>query len=261
MRDPEGPLKKERKITNVYFAANWKMNGSLESINQLINSLSSRFVEADDSEIIIFPPSAYLSHTKSLLSNLNWYLGGQDVSNFDQGAYTGEISASMLRDLGCTYVLVGHSERRHIIGESYELVAQKFSKAIEHKLIPVLCIGETIEQRKSKETNNIIDKQLRSVLDLPTGPAILSKGIIAYEPVWAIGTGVSAKPDDVINVHTYIKSWLLDNGVQDVPIIYGGSVNPQNAFELISKPEVDGVLVGGASLDADKFLEILQCIN
>ncbi|NQY42852.1 MAG: triosephosphate isomerase, partial [Legionellales bacterium] len=118
------------------FAANWKMNGSLESITQLLNSLTSRFVDPGNSEIIIFPPSTYLLHTKNLLSNLNWYLGGQDVSNFDQGAYTGEIAASMLRDLGCGYVLVGHSERRHIIGESCELVAQKFSKALEHKLIP-----------------------------------------------------------------------------------------------------------------------------
>ncbi len=243
------------------FAANWKMNGSLESINQLISSLLSQSLNSIAREVIIFPPSPYLLHTKKLLGNINWYVGGQNLSNFDQGAYTGEVAASMLRDLGCGYVLVGHSERRHVIGESCELVAQKFHKAIQHKLIPILCIGETLDERNAKETYNVIDKQLRSVLDLPTGAEILSKGIVAYEPVWAIGTGIAAKPNDVANLHGYIRTWLLENKVEDVPIIYGGSVTPDNAHELLLKPEINGVLVGGASLDANKFMEILKCIN
>lgn len=241
------------------FAANWKMNGSSTTISQLLNSILSKLTNVDEKEIIIFPSYPYLQHAKDILSDVNWYIGGQDLSKFDQGAYTGEVAASMLRDLGCTYVLVGHSERRHIIGESNELVAQKFSQAIKHKLIPVLCVGETLEEKNADQTNNVIARQLQSVLDLPTGAELLSKGIIAYEPVWAIGTGEAAKPADAINVHKYIRSWLIENTINNVPIIYGGSVSPNNAHDFLVDHEVNGVLVGGASLDADKFVEIVKC--
>jgi triosephosphate isomerase len=242
------------------FAANWKMNGSLASITQLLNSMFSQLDgDLEEKDVIIFPPSPYIQHTKSILSNVNWHVGGQDLSNFDQGAYTGEVAASMLRDLGCTYVLVGHSERRHILGESKELVAQKFSQAIRHKLIPILCVGETLDEKNSGQTENIIDSQIQSVLDLPSGGELLKNGILAYEPVWAIGTGVAAKLADAVSVHKHMHSWLLQNKVRGVPIIYGGSVNSENAYDFISAQGVDGVLVGGASLDAHKFVEIIKC--
>lgn len=242
-------------------AGNWKMNGSRESINELLQKIHIELTEEIDTEVIIFPPYVYIQDAKAQLKDINWYVGAQDVSNFDQGAYTGEISASMLRDLGCHYVLVGHSERRHILGESNELVAQKFINALNHKLIPILCVGETLEQKEAGSTESVIAKQLKSVLDLPNGAIELSKGIIAYEPVWAIGTGLSAKSEDANRVHYYIKAWFAENGVEHTPIIYGGSVSPDNAKELIMQPSVDGVLVGGASLDAHKFVEIIRCIN
>jgi len=246
-------------------AGNWKMNGSQVSITQLLTEMlssNSNQKAWESSEIIVFPPSVYLSHAKDLLKGVNWYVGAQNLSNFEQGAYTGETAASMLRDVGCSHVLVGHSERRHIIGESNELVAQKYSMALAHKLLPILCIGETLEEREAGMTESIIAKQLKSVLDLPNGAKALSKGIIAYEPVWAIGTGLSAKAKDANATHGYIRNWFSKNSVDErTPIIYGGSVTPDNASEIASSSDIDGVLVGGASLDAKKFLEIIRCIS
>ena len=242
-------------------AGNWKMNGSKESIDLLLRQMLSLEPPSDIAEIIIFPPSLYVHQVKEHLRQINWYVGAQDVSSFNQGAFTGELSASMLRDSGCTHVLIGHSERRHVIGESNNLVAQKYAKSLEHKLVPILCVGETLQEREAGNTETIIANQLESVLDLPNGADALSNGIIAYEPVWAIGTGLSAAAEEANVVHSFIANWCSENSVNVPPIIYGGSVTSKNAEALMSQSNIGGVLIGGASLNAEKFVEVIRCIN
>lgn len=240
-------------------AGNWKMNGTSAVITELVTSLLQQ--EATAVEVVLFPPSPYLSHTKRLLAQVNWHLGAQNISQFDNGAYTGEVSGAMLRDLGCNYVLVGHSERRHVFLEDDVCVARKFSKAVLHKIVPFLCIGETVSERDTQQTLKVIDRQLQSVLDLPKGAELLANAVIAYEPVWAIGSGQSASVKDAVVVHAHIKEQLSAYGISNIPVLYGGSVNELNAAEFLECEEVDGLLVGGASLDANKFMEIMKCIK
>ncbi len=232
--------------------ANWKMNGSLEFSRTLISDINQGWQGDHRAEVAVCPPAVYLSQVAQLVSDSSIALGAQDVSAADSGAYTGESAASMLQELGCRYVIVGHSERREYHGESSEYVAEKVAAAQSKGLIPVLCVGESLEERDSGSALHVIGEQLQAVISL-VGQAAMSSTVIAYEPVWAIGTGRTATPEQAQAVHAYIRSQLEDDGVR---ILYGGSVKPDNAKELFGQPDIDGALVGGASLKSEDFLAI-----
>jgi triosephosphate isomerase len=206
------------------------------------------------------PPFPYIASVKMRLKNTSISLGAQDVSSHDNGAYTGEVSATMLHDIGCRYVIIGHSERRQYHGESDELIAQKFIQARKAGLVPVLCIGETKEQRERGQTEAVVSRQLFAVLQSVSEQDLL-QSVIAYEPVWAIGTGLAATPDQVQAVHAFLRreiAKLHENVAKKLRILYGGSVKSANANELLNLPDVDGALIGGASLIADEFIKIAQ---
>ncbi|MFK5971157.1 MAG: triose-phosphate isomerase [Candidatus Marithrix sp.] len=239
---------------------NWKMNGSLEANRFLIESIKQNITSIKNAEMAVCPPFIYLQQIKDLLANTNISWGAQNVSQQDLGAFTGETAISMLVDFGCKYVIVGHSERRSIYGESDKLVAEKFAKVQSAGLIPILCIGELLEERETGNTETVVKRQLDAVLNLQ-GVASLEKSVIAYEPVWAIGTGKTASPQQAQNVHAFIRKQIaaLDSEIANkVQILYGGSVKGSNAKELFAMSDIDGGLIGGASLKADDFLAIGQ---
>lgn len=238
---------------------NWKMYGSLQK-NQLLLEALKASAATLVCDIAVCPPFPYLSQVQHLLVGSGIDLGAQNVSNFATGAYTGEVSAAMLGDLGCKYVLVGHSERRSIFGEADALVAAKFSAAQAVGLLPVLCLGESLGERESGRTAEVVSSQLAAVVER-LGVSVLANAVIAYEPVWAIGTGVTASPEQAQEVHCAIRTQVakLDADLAKVlRILYGGSVKPQNAAELFAQPDIDGGLIGGAALVADDFLAICQ---
>ncbi|MEK8016520.1 MAG: triose-phosphate isomerase [Candidatus Parabeggiatoa sp.] len=240
-------------------AGNWKMNGSLQNNQSLIESLKQNATGLK-AEMAVCPPFVYLQQVSELLKGTAISWGGQNVSQNDQGAFTGEIATNMLVDFGCKYVIVGHSERRNLYGESDELVAEKFAKAQSAKLIPILCVGELLEEREASETENVVKRQLEAVINLQ-GIGSLAQSVIAYEPVWAIGTGKTATPQQAQDVHAFIRGQIAkqDAGIAEkVQILYGGSVKGSNAAELFAMPDIDGGLIGGASLKADDFLTICQ---
>jgi triosephosphate isomerase len=239
---------------------NWKMNGSLEYNQALLESLKQNIATVEKAEVAVCPPFIYLPQISELLkgSVIGW--GGQDISQQNPGAFTGEVAGSMLVDFGCKYAIVGHSERRSLYGESDELVAEKFAKAQSLNLIPILCVGELLEEREAGNTENVVKRQLDAVIKL-SGVASLTQSVIAYEPVWAIGTGKTASPDQAQEVHAFIRKNIAtqDAGVAEkVQILYGGSVKGNNAAELFAMSDIDGGLIGGASLKADEFLTICQ---
>jgi triosephosphate isomerase len=239
-------------------AGNWKMNMTLSNGKLLIESLVAEH-PSPDPRIIIIPPFTHIDMAHTLLKDTPLLLGAQTLSHYDNGAYTGDISAEMLRDIGCQYVLIGHSERRQYHGEDDTLLNQKMKQAIAHHITPIYCVGETLEDRNSNRTLSVIDRQLEVGLsDISLDKASF---IIAYEPVWAIGTGQVATPDQAQTVHAHIRHKLIqlsDQSVADTcPILYGGSVNPGNSKKLLSQPDIDGGLVGGASLDNDAFGAII----
>jgi len=240
-------------------AGNWKMNGSKAGVKELLDGIKTDAQHLNNVEWIVFPPYPFLDQTENLLTNTNITWGAQNLSDKSDGAYTGEVSSAMLKDFGCNYVLVGHSERRSLYGEDDELVAAKFVAASDAGLIPVLCIGETLEERKIGMTQEIVTKQLNAVLDLDNGIERLAKAIIAYEPVWAIGTGVTATPEQAQEVHCEIRAQIAKRNTAiaaQIRILYGGSVKPENAKALFAMADIDGGLIGGASLKATDFLEI-----
>jgi len=240
-------------------AGNWKMNGSLQNNQSLIESLKQN-ASGLKAEMAVCPPFVYLQQVSELLKGTAISWGGQNVSQNDQGAFTGEVATDMLVDFGCKYVIVGHSERRNLYGESDELVAKKFAKAQSAKLIPILCVGELLEEREASETENVVKRQLEAVINLQ-GIGSLAQSVIAYEPVWAIGTGKTATPQQAQDVHAFIRGQIAkqDAGIAEkVQILYGGSVKGSNAAELFAMPDIDGGLIGGASLKADDFLTICQ---
>ncbi len=239
-------------------AGNWKLHGNRQFASDLVGGLVAAPVEGV--ELVVIPPVAYLDGLASGFAGHGVDFGAQDVSEHEKGAYTGEISAAMLVDVGARYVLVGHSERRQYHHESSELVARKFAAALKAGLVPVLCVGETLEQREAGETEHLIASQLRPVIDL-VGAGGFSSAVVAYEPVWAIGTGRTASPEQAQAVHAFIRGEFAscDARIADsLPLLYGGSVKPDNAAELFSQPDVDGGLVGGASLVAADFLAIAK---
>lgn len=237
---------------------NWKMHGSRAANAQLLAALKPGLSALSGVAVALCPPYPYLAQVAELLAGSTVKLGAQSLSRFDQGAHTGEVSGQMLREFGCQYVLVGHSERRSLHGEDDRLVAEKFAAALCADLVPVLCVGESLAQRRNGETEAVITAQIRALLDL-IGIQGLAGGVIAYEPVWAIGTGETATPAQAQAVHLHIRCLLA---MQDpavaaaMRILYGGSVKAGNASELFAQADVDGGLIGGASLDAASFAAI-----
>jgi triosephosphate isomerase len=244
-------------------AGNWKMNGTRESVEGLLAGLKLGCERIEHAELVVLPPFVYLEQCERALIRTQISWGGQDVCDHDNGAYTGEISASMLQQFHCRYVIVGHSERRQLYGETNALVAAKFQTALKSGIRPILCVGETAAQHEAGQTLKIVKEQLAAVLHLHDNSQSLAEAVIAYEPVWAIGTGKVATPEQAQTVHAAIRKQLTEKSPQladMMRIIYGGSVNPTNAASLFAMPDIDGALVGGASLQAEQFLEIgKQC--
>lgn len=246
-----------------FVAGNWKMNTDSHSSVELAMVIKSRSMEFVDKgvDIAVCPPFVYLQSVAGALSSSVVAVCAQDVYFEANGAFTGEISAAMLKELGCTYVLCGHSERRHVIGEGDELVNKKVSAAISGGLLPILCVGELLEQRQAEKTDEVVTRQVEMGL---AGLSAAKAGAVtmAYEPVWAIGTGLTATPQQAQAAHKLIRELierLYDQDVaEDMRILYGGSVKPNNATDLMSRPDVDGFLVGGASLKSDDFITIIE---
>jgi triosephosphate isomerase len=242
-------------------AGNWKMNKDLAESSRLINDLKAKFgAGLDGVQVIICPPFTSLSLASELLKGSPIKLGAQNMYHEDEGAFTGEVSPKMLKSVGCTHVILGHSERRQYFGETNEFINKKARKALSSGLIPIICVGETLEEREKGITDQVVSAQVKGVLkDIPA--ADVENLIIAYEPVWAIGTGRNATPDQAEEVHRHIRklvgqiySWAV---ADRLVIQYGGSVKPDNAADLLRQPNIDGALVGGACLNADSFYQII----
>ncbi|NVJ64974.1 MAG: triose-phosphate isomerase [Gammaproteobacteria bacterium] len=241
-------------------AGNWKMNGDRQSINDLMRGIIAELDPNWQSQVLVCAPAVYLPLAVDLAGNSGIKVGAQNLSEQVKGAFTGEISGAMLADLACQYVLVGHSERRSLYGESSALVADKYQAALDNGLIPVLCIGETLEERETGTTMDIVKGQIDAVIN-QYGIEAIGQGVIAYEPVWAIGTGVTATPEQAQEVHAEIRTHLskFDAEVaQNTQILYGGSMNPTNAEQLLAQADIDGGLIGGASLKAEQFIAICK---
>lgn len=241
-----------------FIAGNWKMHGSRAENAELIEGLLLGLPAQPAADIAVCPPFVYLWEVSRLLKASSIALGAQSVCAETAGAFTGEASAAMLKDVGCAYVIVGHSERRSIYKEDDALVARKYLAAQSHGLTPILCVGETLEERERGQTTKVVSRQLGAVLDLARVQS-LKKAVVAYEPVWAIGTGKNATPEQAQEVHAHIRSDVaaLDAKIAaELRVLYGGSVKAGNAREIFAMPDVDGGLIGGASLKADEFLKI-----
>ncbi len=241
-------------------AGNWKMNGDRQFIQELMNGIKDKLDPAWNSAILVCAPSVYMPLVIGLAESSQIKVGAQNLSHEAKGAFTGEISGAMLADIGGQYVLVGHSERRSLYGESSKMVADKYNAALGYDLIPVLCIGETLEEREAGTTMDVVKSQIDAVIN-HYGIEALGKGVIAYEPVWAIGTGKTATPEQAQEVHAEIRSHLaqFDGDVAEkTQILYGGSMNPTNAEQLLAQVDIDGGLIGGASLKAEQFIAICR---
>lgn len=239
---------------------NWKMNGNLASNQALLEGLVPALTALDGASYAVCAPFPYLAQVRQALHGTGIAWGAQDVCEFDGGAYTGAVSAAMLADFDCSCVIVGHSERRHVFGESDEVVALKFGAAQKAGLVPILCLGETLEEREAGRTEAVVARQLDAVV-ARSGIAALGKAVVAYEPVWAIGTGRTAAPEQAQAVHAFIRERLSaqDGAVAGgLAILYGGSVKAANAAQLFGMPDIDGGLIGGASLDAGEFAAICR---
>ena len=246
-------------MRQVIVAGNWKMNASKETVNTLVMGILSGMSEVE-AKVIVCAPSPYMSQVEALITHSQLNLGAQDLNVNASGAFTGEVSADMIKDFGAQYVVIGHSERRSMYGETDQIVADKVRVALENDLTPLFCIGETLEEREAGNMESVVTRQIQAVIDL-SGIDSFKNIIIAYEPVWAIGTGVTATPQQAQDAHAFIRSMLAQNNAdiaQSTPILYGGSMNPGNAVELISCEDIDGGLIGGASLKAEDFLQICK---
>lgn len=246
-----------------FVAGNWKMNTNSQTSVELVKRIASGTMETAGQSVTVAvcPPFVYLQAVAKALSSSNIAIGAQDMYFESEGAFTGEISASMLKDIGCSYCICGHSERRHVIGEPDELINKKVTAAIAGGLLPILCVGELIEERQASETNEVVTRQVKEGL-AGLSAEKLRAVTIAYEPVWAIGTGLTATPEQAQQVHDFIRKLLAqmydDESAEGIRILYGGSVKPNNAADLMNQKDIDGSLVGGASLKADDFLAIIR---
>jgi triosephosphate isomerase (TIM) len=244
-------------------AGNWKMNGSLGGSGELLAGVVAGAGAIERCAIAVCPPFPYLALAAESLRGSKVALGAQDISIHDPGAYTGEVAGSMLKDFGCTYVIVGHSERRQYHGEDDLLIARKYARALDYVLTPILCVGETLEQRERGETERVVAAHVDGVINL-SGVDAFRHGVIAYEPVWAIGTGVTATPAQAEEVHAFIRGRIAAKSPEvaaGLRILYGGSMKPGNAAELMAQADIDGGLIGGASLVADEFMAIARAAD
>ena len=244
-------------------AANWKMNLSLDEARDLLNGIKSAKIDFNKVDVLVAPPFTTLQLANELLAGTDILIAGQNMHWESKGAFTGEISPLMLKEAGCSHVILGHSERRALFFETSDIVNSKVDAAIETGLIPIVCIGETLKEREDKKTFDIIRTQLNKSLKTNCKKRNLPQSIIlAYEPVWAIGTGKTATPEVAQKVHLFIRRWLIENfdhnTGETIRILYGGSVKPDNIKELMLQPDIDGALIGGASLEADSFLSIIR---
>ncbi len=243
-----------------FIGGNWKMHGNKSGLTELLTQVVAEVNGLSGVTVAVFPSDVYLESMKSLLTESSVHLGGQNHCDHEEGAYTGETAPGMLQDVGCDYVLLGHSERRHLFGETNRIVARKFALAKQHHLIPVLCIGETEIQRDVGEAEAVVREQINAVVH-EVGINALTGTVIAYEPVWAIGTGKVATADEVQAMHAMIRAHLATYDAalaEAMTIIYGGSLKPENAEAIFALPDVDGGLVGGASLKAESFVTLAK---
>ena len=241
-------------------AGNWKSNGNLAANQRLLDQVSAGAAALRGVECAVCVPYPYLFQAQKSLSGSAVTWGGQDVSQFEAGAFTGAITAAMLLDFGCRYTLVGHSERRSIFGEDDAMVAAKFGVAIKAGLAPILCVGETLQEREAGVTETVVGRQLDVVVS-KFGVGALAKAVVAYEPVWAIGTGKNATPEQAQAVHAFIRNRVATGAAEvaaKLKILYGGSVKAANAAQLFAQPDIDGGLVGGAALVAEEFMAICR---
>ena len=241
-------------------AGNWKMNGSQAEAAALLDSVQQGMAAVKQAEVVVCPPFILIPAVATRLKGSRIAWGGQNLDVNKSGAFTGEVSGPMLKDFGCTYVIVGHSERRALYGETDQVVAQKFKAAQSAGLVPILCVGETLDEREANATETVVARQLDAVLAL-TGIESLANAVVAYEPVWAIGTGKTATPQQAQDVHKFIRAKLAGRNAtvaQGLRLLYGGSVKGANAQELFGQPDIDGGLIGGASLNAADFLAICR---
>lgn len=241
-------------------AGNWKMHGTRASVADLLAQIKQCFEKNDAAEMAVFPPFVFLEQTQQALTNTSIFWGAQNVAAETQGAFTGEVSAAMLREFNCRYVIVGHSERRALYGETDAVVAKKFALAQQTGLCPIVCVGETLEERNGNLMHEIVARQLNTVIEL-NGVKALQNAVLAYEPVWAIGTGLTATPEQAQEIHAMLREQVSahDAGIaRQLRILYGGSLKAANASALLVMPDIDGGLIGGASLDAKEFLHIYQ---
>lgn len=249
------------KKRKTLIAANWKMHKTVEEAVNFVKALQKRVPVREDRDIMIAPPFTALYSVGSIIDRKDVWLGAQNCHWEEKGAFTGEISPVMLVDVGCRYVIVGHSERRHIFGETDEVINRKVKAVLNRDLIPILCVGEKLEERESGKTFDVVKNQIERGLN-GVGYREAVRMVIAYEPVWAIGTGRTARPDQAQEVHLFVRevlSTIYDNGLaSSVQVLYGGSVKPDNVDELMSEPDIDGLLVGGASLELDSFCRIVS---
>ena len=244
-------------------AGNWKMNGSRTESTALLDGIRKGISTASKAEVAVCPPYILIPLVADKLAGSPVAWGGQNLSVHKSGAYTGEISGPMLRDYGCTYVIVGHSERRTLYGETDAMVAEKYGAAQAAGLIPILCVGETLQEREANQTEAVVARQLDAVLD-KHGIGSFKNAVIAYEPVWAIGTGKTATPQQAQEVHRFIRSRLTPKDktvAENTRILYGGSMKGSNARELLAQADIDGGLIGGASLQAEEFLTICRAAD
>ncbi len=244
-----------------FLAGNWKMHTDRDGARQLADAVAASVGGNVDADVAFFPPFPFLAEVAPIAERAGFILGAQDLHHEIEGAFTGEVSGPMLRSVGCTAVLVGHSERRHIFGETDEVVARKTRAALDAGLRPIVCVGETREEREAGATEATVLRQIRAALD-PLEDTEIAQVTVAYEPVWAIGTGLTATPDQADEVHATLRRWLDERfGAERAGacrILYGGSVKPGNVAELMSRDGIQGTLVGGASLDADSFAELVR---
>lgn len=241
-------------------AGNWKMNGSRSSNKALLEGIKAGIGEVKSAEVAVCAPYVYLADVEQELAGTPIVWGAQNLSTEEKGAFTGEIAASMLLDFKCKYVIVGHSERRSLYGEDDDIVTKKYAMAHNAGLKPILCVGETLEEREQGITEEVIARQINAVMNT-LGASVLGEGVIAYEPVWAIGTGITATPQQAQDLHAFIRKLIAhqDPGAAElICILYGGSMNAANAAELLAMHDIDGGLIGGASLKSEDFLTICR---
>ena len=247
-------------MRRILVAGNWKMNGRVASADALAARVKDAIPAQCQAEVVLCPPFVHLPSVAGRLEGSRVSLGAQDVCEWGDGASTGDVSAEMLVDIGCGFVIVGHSERRSRHAESDDRVARKYRRAHDAGLTPILCLGESLQERESGATTDVVDRQLSAVVE-HCGAEAVAAGVIAYEPVWAIGTGRTASPEEAQEVHAFIRSRLAAHNrelAQRIRILYGGSVKAANAGQLFAMPDVDGGLIGGASLDGDEFIKICR---